>query len=80
MKPITEDKIETFAIEVLQSMGWEYAHGLAIAPGAEQAERENFEQIILVDRLRKSVAVLNPNYSTRCTRTSHSKSIANLFS
>ena len=60
MKPITEDKIETFAIEVLQSMGWEYIHGLAIAPGAEQAERESFEQIILVDRLRKSVAVLNP--------------------
>ena len=60
MKPITEDKIETFAIEVLQSMGWEYVHGLAIAPGAEQAERENFEQIILVDRLRKSVSVLNP--------------------
>ena len=60
MKPITEDKIETFAIEVLQSTGWEYVHGLAIAPGAEQAERENFEQIILVDRLRKSVSVLNP--------------------
>lgn len=61
MKPITEDKIETFAIEVLQSMGWEYVHGLAIAPGAEQAERENFEQIVLIDRLRKSVSVLNPN-------------------
>jgi type I restriction enzyme R subunit len=60
MKPITEDKIETVAIEVLQSMGWEYVHGLAIAPGAEQAERENFEQLVLVDRLRKSVSVLNP--------------------
>jgi len=61
MKPITEDKIETFAIEVLQSIGWEYVHGLAIAPGAEQAERENFEQIILIDRLRKAVAILNPD-------------------
>lgn len=61
MKPITEDKIETFAIEVLQSMGWEYVHGLSIAPGAEATERENFEQIVLVDRLRKSVSVLNPN-------------------
>lgn len=61
MKPITEDKIETFAIEVLQSIGWEYVHGLAIAPGAEKAERENFEQIILTDRLRKAVAVLNPD-------------------
>ncbi|MEM0542607.1 type I restriction endonuclease subunit R [Flavobacterium sp. j3] len=61
MKPITEDKIETFALEVLQSMGWEYVHGLMLAPGAEQAERESFEQIVLVERLRKSVAVLNPN-------------------
>ena len=59
MKPITEDKIETFAIEVLQSTGWEYVHGLAIAPGAEQAERESFEQVILIDRLRKAVAILN---------------------
>lgn len=40
MKPITEDKIETFAIEVLQSIVWEYMHGLAIAPGAEKAEGE----------------------------------------
>ncbi|OAQ39590.1 DEAD/DEAH box helicase [Pedobacter psychrophilus] len=61
MKPITEDKIETFALEVLQSMGWEYVHGLSIAPGAEATERESFEQIVLVDRLRKSVSVLNPN-------------------
>jgi len=30
MNPITEDKIETFAIEVLQSIRWEYIHGLAI--------------------------------------------------
>jgi len=25
MKPITEDKLETLAIEVLQSIGWEYS-------------------------------------------------------
>ncbi|MFN4084611.1 MAG: type I restriction endonuclease subunit R [Spirosomataceae bacterium] len=59
-KPITEDRIETFAIEVLQSMGWESVHGLMLAPGAEQAERENFEQIVLIERLRKSVAIFNP--------------------
>lgn len=43
MKPITEAKIETFAIEVFQSIGWEYVHGLAIAQGAEQAEIESFK-------------------------------------
>ena len=61
MNIITENNIEEFAIKVLQSIGWEYIHGLAIAPGAEDKERESFEQIILIDRLRKSVAILNPN-------------------
>ena len=59
MNPITENNIETFAIEALKSQGWEYVHGLALAPGAECAERESFEQIILTQRLRKAVARLN---------------------
>src|SRR3989338_2237824 len=61
MTKITENSIETFAIETLQFLGWEYIHGLAIAPGAEHAERESFEQIILTHRLRKAVARLNPD-------------------
>lgn len=60
MKPLTESNIESFVIKHLQSLGWQHVHGLAIAPGAEQAERENFEQIILAERLRKAIAVLNP--------------------
>ncbi len=60
MKPITENIIESLAITTLQNLGWGYIHGLAIAPGAELAERENFEQVILTERLRKAVAVLNP--------------------
>ncbi len=60
MKPITENNIEDFALEVLRDIGWSYMHGLAIAPGAEQSERESFEQVILTDRLRKAVSILNP--------------------
>ena len=59
MTQLTENSIETFAIETLQSLGWEYVHGLAIAPGAEHAEREGFEQIFLKRRLRKAIAMLN---------------------
>ncbi len=59
MKPITEDKIELFAIEQLQTLGWEYIHGIAIAPGAVQSERESFEQVVLIDRLRKSLSIIN---------------------
>ncbi len=61
MKHITESHIESFSIELLQSLGWEYIHGLAIAPGAEQSERENFEQVVLIDRLRKSLSFINPH-------------------
>src|SRR3954453_20649844 len=61
MKPVTENHIEKLAIETLQSFGWEYIYGLAIAPGAEKHERENYEQIILIERLRKAVTALNPH-------------------
>jgi len=45
MKPITEDHIESFSIELLQSLGWQYIHGLAIAPGAEQSERKSLNKL-----------------------------------
>ena len=61
MKPITEDKIEYFAIEQLNSLGWEYIHGSIISPDGEKPERDNYEQIILTERLRKSVSVINPH-------------------
>jgi type I restriction enzyme R subunit len=61
MKPITEDKIEAFTIEQLQSLGWEYTYGLSIAPGSEHQERETYEQVILIGRLRAAVARLNPH-------------------
>lgn len=57
---ISENNIETFAIETLQSLGWTYVHGLAISPGAAIAERDNFEEIILIERLNKIVAQINP--------------------
>lgn len=60
MNPITESNIETFAIETLQSLGWDYIHGAAIAPEAESSERESFEQILLTHRLRRAIARINP--------------------
>jgi len=61
MKPITEDKIEQSAIEQLNTLGWEYIHGSVISPEGEKPERESYEQIILTDRLRKAVLVINPH-------------------
>jgi very-short-patch-repair endonuclease/predicted GIY-YIG superfamily endonuclease len=67
MKPITENIIEASAIEILQSQGWEYLHGSQTSPPEEgwpQAgvvERENYSQIILVNRLRSAIAKINPH-------------------
>lgn len=61
MKPITEDKIEYFAIEQLNLLGWEYVHGSIISPDGEKPERESYEQIILIERLRKAVSAINPH-------------------
>ena len=61
MKPITEDKIEYFAIEQLNLLGWGYVHGSIISPDGDKPERESYEQIILIERLRKTVSIINPH-------------------
>ncbi len=61
MKPITENIIEASAIEILQSQGWDYVNGKEISPGGLFCERESFHEVILVNRLRKAVAQLNPH-------------------
>ena len=61
MKPITENIIEESAIEILQSQGWEYANEKEISPEGLFCERDNFQQIVLIDRLRKSIAKINPH-------------------
>lgn len=60
MKPITENIIEESAIEILQSQGWEYANGKEISPEGLFCERENFNQIVLLNRLRTAIAKINP--------------------
>ncbi|QOJ25738.1 MAG: type I restriction endonuclease subunit R [Ignavibacteria bacterium] len=60
MKPITENIIEQSAIEILQSQGWEYANGKEISPEGLYCERENFSQIVLLNRLRTAITKINP--------------------
>lgn len=59
-RAITENIIEQSAIEILQSQGWEYANGKEISPEGLFCERENFSQIVLLNRLRTAIAKINP--------------------
>jgi len=61
MPEITENQIESLSIQELEALGWSYLHGLAIAPEAEKSERENFEQVLLLARLHRAIARLNPD-------------------
>lgn len=63
---ITESTIEEFAIDLLEQQGFNPIYGPDIAPDSETPERESFEDVILIDRLRESVTRINPDIPQDC--------------
>ena len=61
MGPLSESNIEQTAIEILKTLGYEYAPGPEISPGGERAERGSYSDVILEERLRRSIARINPD-------------------
>lgn len=57
---ITENKIEMFAIKLFERLGYQYIYAPDIAPDSETPEREFFEDVILIERLRQAVTIINP--------------------
>ncbi len=60
MTRITENSIEEFSIELLELLGYDYIYGPDIAPDSETPERDNYQQVLLLDRLRRAVRRINP--------------------
>ncbi len=60
MTGFTEDVVEQASLEILQDLGWNYLHGAVIAPDGAAPERQAFSDVILLPRLEKAVADLNP--------------------
>jgi len=59
MTRITENIIESFAIELLDKLGYEYIYAPDIAPDSENPERDSFQQVLLVSRLQNAVKRIN---------------------
>ena len=59
MTAVNEATVETAALEWLESLGWQVAHGSDIAPDSPGAERAGYDDVILARRLRDSLALLN---------------------
>ena len=59
MTRITENIIESFAIELLEKLGYAYIYAPDIAPDSENPERNSYEEALLVNRLQNAVKRIN---------------------
>lgn len=57
----TEDEIELYNLELLETLGYKYQYGYDIQPEGQHPERETFSDILLKDRLKNAIAKLNPD-------------------
>ena len=61
MTTLTESDVEDAALAWLESFGWRVTHGPDTAPDTTGAERTNYGQVVLEQRLRDALARLNPD-------------------
>ena len=57
---LTEADVEQVALHWLAALGWQAAQGPDIAPDTPDAEREDYGQVVVGQRLRDALAELNP--------------------
>ena len=60
MTAFTESVVEQAALAWLEAAGWQVAHGPDIAPDMPAAERRDYGEVVLAQRLRDALARLNP--------------------
>jgi type I restriction enzyme, R subunit len=61
MSKLIESVVEEAALEWLGGLGYEVLFGQVIAPGEPAAERTDYKQVVLFERLQAKLAALNPN-------------------
>ena len=61
MSAFTESDVESAALAWLSELGWQVKHGSEIAPDGLFAERQDYGQVVLEQRLRDALARLNPD-------------------
>ena len=58
---VVESDVEFVGLDWLAELEWSTAHGAEIAPNTFSAERINYGEIVLSERLQTSLAQLNPS-------------------
>jgi type I restriction enzyme R subunit len=57
---VTESVVEQAALAWLEAIGWPMAYGPYMVPGMPAAERRDYGEVVLAQRLRDALARLNP--------------------
>ncbi|WP_414039220.1 type I restriction endonuclease subunit R [Acidithiobacillus sp. M4-SHS-6] len=63
MTTLNESTIEHHAIALFRELGYAYAHGPDIGPDSMHPERADYNDTLLLDRLRTAIHTLNPAVS-----------------
>lgn len=64
MQKFVESDLEQAALEWFEELGYENVFGPDLAPDGDFSEREGFDEVILNERLLKSMERVNPNLSS----------------
>ncbi|MBP0723934.1 type I restriction endonuclease subunit R [Bacillus sp. RG28] len=72
-----ESELEVAALEWLEELGYDIVEGPTIAHDGESPERDSYQDVVLVDRLRDSLRKINPILETKVIEAAVQKIIAN---
>ncbi len=73
MSNFDESIVEEATLAWLESLGYAVENGTDIAPGEARAERRDYGQVILEDRLRRAFAQLNPKLPSEAIKDAFRK-------
>ena len=61
MSLIDEDQVEQIAIDWFKGLGYGYLNGYDIAPDGDNPQRDNYQEVLLPERLQATLIKLNPS-------------------
>ena len=61
---LDEAQVEIAAIDYFRELGYEYIHGPEIAPDGQSPEREDYDRVVLIGRLKDALFRINPDVPT----------------
>ena len=61
MSLIDEDQVEQIAIDWFKGLGYSYLNGYDIAPDGDNSQRDNYQEVLLPERLQTALVKLNPS-------------------